>query len=301
MSLWRAALRWVEFPGRCPRILRCEEVWWTREIVLSAEVHDPRGKNHRDCHPPSGLEKGEPWVPLVGKRKKKRKKKGGTSNSNSSLPASASDVATDSANGAGAVKKDLSFAMAAQKTRNVAVSETDPRARPKPGTEIAAPAKRTVRVRARKRNSAVVMIRCDKGGPSYAEVMCEARTRVPLEELGIADTRVRRAQTGGLLVKIPGEDAGKKANSLVERFNFLLKERVGVKVMHPIRRMEFRLIDLDESITAEKIKEAVAARGKVQLCDVRVGPLRPGRDGLNSVWPEPCADLLQKDGGLRVG
>ena len=92
-------------------------------------------------------------------------------------------MATDSANGAGTVKKGMSFAMVARKTRDVAVSETDPRTRPKPGTETVAPTRRTVRVGTRKRNSAVVMIRCGEGGPSYAEVMCEARTKIPLEEL----------------------------------------------------------------------------------------------------------------------
>jgi len=38
--------------------------------------------------------------------------------------------------------------------------------------------------------------------------MGEARTGVPLEELDITDTRIRRAQTGSLLVEIPGKDKG---------------------------------------------------------------------------------------------
>ena len=71
-----------------------------------------------------------------------------------------------------------------------------------------------------------------------------------------------------------------------------------------VRRTEFRLLDLDESVTAEEIRAAVAARGKTLPNDVRVGPLRPSRGGLNCAWlqcPETCADLLQKDGRLRVG
>ena len=71
-----------------------------------------------------------------------------------------------------------------------------------------------------------------------------------------------------------------------------------------IRNTEFRLLNLDESVTAEEIKEIVAARGKMQLSDIRVGPLRPARDGLNTAWlqcPVTCAELLQRDGSLRVG
>ena len=72
-------------------------------------------------------------------------------------------------------------------------------------------------------------------------------------------------------------------------------------MVRPIRRTEFCLLDLDESVTAEEIRAAVAARGKALSNDIRVGPLRPGRGGLNSAWlqcPETCAELLQRDGGL---
>ena len=46
---------------------------------------------------------------------------------------------------------------------------------------------------------------------------------------------------------------------------------------------EFRLLDLDESVTAEEIRAAVVARGKALPNDVRVGPLRPGSGGLNKL------------------
>ena len=150
-------------------------------------------------------------------------------------------------------------------------------------------------------NSAAVLIRCDEGGPSYAEVIGEARSSVSLEELGITDTRVRRAQTGGLLVEIPGEDAGSKADTLVSRLDSLFKNRTGIKVIRPIRRLEFRLLDLDESVTIREIAEAVAARRNVQPSDVRVGPLRPGRGGLNTGWiqcPDMCAEHMLIDFAL---
>ena len=65
---------------------------------------------------------------------------------------------------------------------------------------------------------------------------------------------------------------------MAERLNSLFKDREGVRV---VRRTEFRLLDLDESVTAEEIRAAVAARGKTLPNDVRVGPLRPSRGGLN--------------------
>ena len=55
-----------------------------------------------------------------------------------------------------------------------------------------------------------------------------------------------------------------------------------MKVVRLVRKTEFRL--LDESVTAEEIKEVVAARRKVQLSDIRIGPLRLDRGGLNTAW-----------------
>jgi len=166
--------------------------------VLPVEVHvqkdtDPRGKDNSDWPPSSGPEKDEPWDPVMGKRRRKKKEKGGTVYRGSDVPVCVSDVASDSASGARKVRKDLSFSAVTRKTRDVEVSGKDPRVRPKSGARTTVPPKRTVRAGTRKRSSAVVMIRCDEGGPSYAEVMGEARTSVQLEALGITDTRVRRA------------------------------------------------------------------------------------------------------------
>ena len=271
----------------------------TEQIVPSVEANVPQVESHPDCPPTSGLEKKESWVPVTGKGGKRKKRKSGTK-SDSGLPASASDVATDNASGAGTLKEGLSFAMAARGTRNDSVSGKEARVCPR----SVAPARRTARDGTRKRGSAVLMIRCSEGGPSYTEVMGEARSKVSLAELGIVDTRLRCAQTGGMLIEIQGENAGTKADSLAERLSSIFKEREDVRVIRPIRRVEFRLVDLDVSVTADEIKEAVAARGRVPLSDVRVGPLRPRGGGLNSVWlqcPEPCAEVIRKDGGLQVG
>ena len=43
-----------------------------KRIEPSAEVRDPPGREHPDCPPLSGFERGEPWMSVVGNRKKKR-------------------------------------------------------------------------------------------------------------------------------------------------------------------------------------------------------------------------------------
>jgi len=146
------------------------------------EDADPRTGDHPYCLSSSGPERSEPWVTVLGKRRRKNRKEV-TVNRGGGLPACVSDAPSDSASAGGTVRRDLSYAMATRKTRDrMAVSGRDSRARPKSGARTTGPPKKTARAGTRKRNSAVVMIRCDEGGPSYADVMGEARTGVPLEE-----------------------------------------------------------------------------------------------------------------------
>ncbi|KYN38477.1 hypothetical protein ALC56_07123 [Trachymyrmex septentrionalis] len=207
-------------------------------IPTEAQVQEDTGLP--DCLSSSGPERSERWETVSRKKRKRKKRKEETANRGGGLPARASNVASDSAGGTRTVEKGLSYATATRKTRDrETVSGRDLRAHPKKyGAGTTVPSKKTVRARTRKRSSAVVMIRCDEGGPSYADVMSEARTGVPLDELGITDTRVRRAQNGGLLVEIPGEDAGAKADSLSEKLNSLFKNRERVRVIRPVRRTD---------------------------------------------------------------
>ncbi|KYN21053.1 hypothetical protein ALC57_06592, partial [Trachymyrmex cornetzi] len=142
----------------------------------------------------------------------------------------------------------------------------------------------------------------------YAGVMRLARSKISLDDLSIANTRIRKAQAGGLLIEIPGgEEAGAKAEALVDRLKGVLAEseyKEGVQVVRQMRRAEIRLVDIDQSVTAEEVAEAVAKSGQSQTADIRVGPLRPGRGGLNVVWvqcPLLCANRLLGEGRLKVG
>ncbi|KYN21056.1 hypothetical protein ALC57_06552 [Trachymyrmex cornetzi] len=135
-----------------------------------------------------------------------------------------------------------------------------------------------------------------------------ARGKISLEEMNIENTRIRRAQAGGLLIEIPGGDeAGAKAEALVGRLREVLAESTykdDVSVVRPVRRAEIRLIDIDQSVTSEEVIAAVASRGQVPTVDIRTGPFRLGRGGINTVWvqyPLQCANRLISEGRVRIG
>lgn len=73
-------------------------------------------------------------------------------------------------------------------------------------------------------------ITCGNGGPSYA-ALSKTRERITLGALGIAETRVRRAVTGGLLIEIPGADMASKSDILADKFREVFTDEE-VRISH---------------------------------------------------------------------
>ncbi|XP_013174506.1 PREDICTED: recombination repair protein 1-like, partial [Papilio xuthus] len=66
----------------------------------------------------------------------------------------------------------------------------------------------------------------EESGATYAAVLAEAKSRINLAELGIADVKFRRAATGARMLEVGGEAAPEKADSLAAR----LREVLGPEV-----------------------------------------------------------------------
>lgn len=105
----------------------------------------------------------------------------------------------------------------------------------------ARPASSRPRIRAPR--TAAVLIKYSEDASPYADIVGLARSKINLTELAITDTRIRKAQTNGILVEIPGEDSGPKADELSKRLEIALHEHEDrISVMRPIRKSEIRFI-----------------------------------------------------------
>jgi len=150
--------------------------------------------------------------------------------------------------------------------------------------------------------TAAVQVTCPPG--QYAETMRLARERVDIRGLGIPELRPRRARTGALLLEVPGADGGTKAGALAEKLRVALGDREGVTVSRPVKTAEMRVKDLEDSISAAEVAEALAAQGGCAIEDVRVGPIRPGTNRLGTAWvrcPLIAANRIYKRGRLTLG
>lgn len=118
---------------------------------------------------------------------------------------------------------------------------------------------------------------------SYADILKTAKEGISLTELGISNPRIRKAANGGIIIEVRGADSASKADSLANK----LREVVGqvAHVARPYAKGEILLVGLDESVSREEIVAAVVGAGKCREDNVRVGPIRPMRNGLGPMPP----------------
>jgi len=133
------------------------------------------------------------------------------------------------------------------------------------------------------RTAAVVMT-CEGDSASYAEALRKAKEKIPLAELNITDTRIRRAATGAVIIEIPGEGMRAKADLLANRMREELRE-LGARITRPTRVAEIRVYNFDDSVTDQDLLNALMTGKRLrpsgyqietEKADEGYGPSGPG-------------------------
>lgn len=117
---------------------------------------------------------------------------------------------------------------------------------------------------------------------SYADALKTARENISLQQIGIDNSRIRRAANGGILIEIPGQDSSPKADILANQLLAVLGEQASIS--RPIARGDIKIYNMDVSITKRDIQEVISNIGICELEAVRVGEIKPQRNGLFLTW-----------------
>jgi hypothetical protein len=125
--------------------------------------------------------------------------------------------------------------------------------------------------------------------------MKRIRQGVNLQSLGIDALHPKRTTTGGLLLEVPGQESGPKADRLAER----LRE-AGVTVARPVKRADMRVRGLDDSITPLDVALALAEAGDCPAGTIKVGTILLSPAGLGAQCPLVAAKKLAAAGKARV-
>lgn len=151
--------------------------------------------------------------------------------------------------------------------------------------------------------TAIVTLTCLDG--EYANPLRKARTQVSPTQLGIHDIRVKRTITGAMAFEIRGPDSTMLANTLADELRKTFVEDRNARIARPVKLAEMHIRDLEASITAEEIAQAVASAGDCRVDEVRVGwNVRIMANGLGIAWircPLTAAMTIANEGTLRVG
>lgn len=177
------------------------------------------------------------------------------------------------------------------------------------GNRAAAPQKRKVP------GTEAITVTCPEG--TYATVMAEARAKIKLADVGIASVKVKRAQTGALILEVPnqnqgtsggdaaaGRTAAQMADELAQRMRGIFRDRPEIVVARPLKTAELRIRGLDDATTPGEVAAAVAKKGGCAPAEVTVGALNLAPDGLQSgriKCPVRAANAVAAAGRLLVG
>ena len=107
------------------------------------------------------------------------------------------------------------------------------------------------------------------------------------------------------MLKILEDNSVKKAHVLAQRLRVIFTNEKEVKVSQPVKKAEFRICDLDDSVTPAKVTAAVANLGSCDVESIRTGTVRHRSNRtIGSVWvqyPVTAARKVIEAGKILLG
>jgi hypothetical protein len=95
---------------------------------------------------------------------------------------------------------------------------------------------------------------------------------------------MRKAMTGSIIIRVPGDKDEGKASLLATRLAEVL-DSTAVKVAAPTRTAELRVVGIDISVDKEELREALASAIGCGSFQIQVGEIGVSRGGLGSRRP----------------
>ncbi|KAL4703122.1 hypothetical protein ACJJTC_000181 [Scirpophaga incertulas] len=224
----------------------------------------------------------------VGRRKQTSKSGGpetgeGVSSSLSTAPPAPSQGA--SAEPPNSHSKEQEWTLVTSKKKEKAKRRKEQAAGTKqPVTEMPPKKKRGKKTSAKREQSAppktprslavMISIRPDAAEkPSFAEVLGKVKSQCNLADLGIeSGAKFRTTMSGGRLLQLPNSVGEEKVEQLAQKLRELLPEEM--KVTRPVITAEVLVRGLDESVSKEEVRAAIATKCECHPDNIKSGGVR---------------------------
>jgi hypothetical protein len=122
------------------------------------------------------------------------------------------------------------------------------------------------------RASAVTATLSEAAKTSYAEVLARARSHISLKDLGVERVDSRKAATGAIVIRVPGDRERDKAAKLVTKLVSVLGP-AAVRIAAPIERAELKIERIDVSVNKDELRHALAAAVECKEEEIQVGEI----------------------------
>lgn len=126
----------------------------------------------------------------------------------------------------------------------------------------------------------------------------KAKRKIALTDYGIEECKTRRGYAGGLVIEIPGEGATQKADRFAEKLKEVLEDD-RVRVQRPVKKINIKIIGIDETTNKEEITDALSRVGDCKKEEIRVSDIRRTMRGIGIAWVqcgvETAIKILEKE------
>lgn len=150
--------------------------------------------------------------------------------------------------------------------------------------------------------ASAVVIKGKSENFSYADALSKLRKEIPLAEIGINSTKIKKTAGGAVLIEVPGVDSKELAEELRTRAAKVLGD--GAAVLRPEIKGEIRVVGFDESVDVSDISKGIAKVGGCTVSEITVTPITPMKNGLYMTWikcPLAAAIKASKNGKIPLG
>ncbi|XP_025267884.1 uncharacterized protein LOC112639132 [Camponotus floridanus] len=137
---------------------------------------------------------------------------------------------------------------------------------------------------------------------SYAEALKKIRKEISLQNLEIQTPRVRKGMNGATIIEISGPNNNEKADKLAAEVQKILADEA--LITRPNVKGEIRVYGMDESVTADEVREILALEGECKYEDIKVGRIGRTRSGSGVIWaqcPRSSAITLVEKQRITIG
>jgi hypothetical protein len=130
-------------------------------------------------------------------------------------------------------------------------------------------------------------------GATYGDVLAKAKKSIgSLSVFGVGPAKFRTGVTGARIIELPKQTTAAQADQLAEKIGAAIGEQA--KVTRPVKTADIKVTGLDDSVTPEELRAALAEQAGCPVEQVKVGKVHAGIRGVGAAFASCPVDAVRR-------